>query len=230
MSTEPTESVTNQKTAEETFYDETKEEAKETKDGEPSSKEVKESEESSKEEAKEDESSKEERSKETSEDKSKEEPKDYELSLDEKSLITKDSLDRIAAYAKEQGLSKEQAEKLLGSYEQTLKDYDDLMAKNLEDQRRETAENWVKELKKDEEFGGANFEKNVELARKGTSKVFSESFAEVLEHTGLGNNPDFVKGMKIIGEMISDDSFVHGKHMRDQKPKTAEEIFFSADN
>jgi len=151
---------------------------------------------------------------------------DYTLEADQGSLLDKESVEKIALYAKERGLSHEDAKALLQSYEETLAGYKDKNHVQAVEESKKTKELWLENLKTDQTFGGANFQKNVELARSGAKHVLDAETLEFLDQTGLGNFPGLVKAFKKVGEMLANDTFILGKSSPPPKQKTVEELFY----
>jgi len=225
-SQENTESGATQKTAEETLYDTTDQgkDDSEEKDGvdslEPEKEETKEdgSDDTDKSEGKDEKES----DKKDSED-SKDAPETYDLKLPKDSLLDKSAVDEIAEFAKEQGLSNEQAQKLLERENNVVKDYADAQITEL----KEKSEQWVEDVKNDKELGGEDFNKNVEIAHRALEKFGSKQLKETLENTGLGNHPELIRAFSRIGKAMSDDSFVR-PGSEGSKQKTAEEIMYGS--
>lgn len=70
---------------------------------------------------------------------------------------------------------------------------------------------WAEEVKADPEIGGAHYDKTVALAAKALDKFFSPEFRNFLSASGLGNNPDAVRGFAKIGASVSDDDIITGE-------------------
>lgn len=72
---------------------------------------------------------------------------------------------------------------------------------------------WVKSLKEDKEIGGQSLDKNLSKAKKVINDVFiplDANFKAMLNSTGLGTYPPFVKGMVQIGAMMSEAGVITG--------------------
>lgn len=70
---------------------------------------------------------------------------------------------------------------------------------------------WAEEVKADPEIGGAHYDRTVSLAAKALDKFFSPEFRNFLSASGLGNNPDAVRGFAKIGASVSDDDIITGE-------------------
>lgn len=127
-------------------------------------------------------------------------PEKYDLKLPEDSLLDEKALEGTVSYAKERGLSNEQAQELVERESFAISEYVTRM--------KGEAENWIAEAKGDEELGGDSFNKNVEMARRVVEKFGSDKFKEALNDSGLGNHPEVVRVFKRIAESMGEDSLV----------------------
>lgn len=131
-------------------------------------------------------------------------PEKYELKLPENSLLDPSRLEKIAAVAKERGLSNEAAQALVDHESQAVADFQKAQLEGL----KKTSEKWVEELKADKEFGGEAFSKTAEAAKRVVARFGDQQFREALESTGLGNHPALVRVFARIGKAMSEDQFV----------------------
>lgn len=131
-------------------------------------------------------------------------PEKYDLKLPTDSKLKADHLEKIAALAKERGLSNEEA--------QAIVDRDSVLRDEFAQQQVEEvdalAEQWAKDAAVDPEFGGKEFEKNAELAKRVFKKFGSEKFLKALNTSGLGNNPELIRFGVTIGKAMSEDTFI----------------------
>lgn len=79
-------------------------------------------------------------------------------------------------------------------------------AESLEVEDKLRSEEWVGELKT--EFGSA-FDKQVEVAKRGVKEFGGDEVADILNRTGLGDNPAIVKMFAKIGRELLEDTVVH---------------------
>lgn len=70
---------------------------------------------------------------------------------------------------------------------------------------------WANAVKADPELGGANYEKTVAMAAIALDKFFDQEFRDMLNVTGLGNNPGAVKGFAKMGAHFADGEIVTGE-------------------
>lgn len=160
-----------------------------------------------------------------SETKASEDNKDYDsLDAPEDSLLTDADMKRILSKSKEEGLSKEAAQKQVEMANDVLKD----SRERLDQAHRELSEQWIQETKEDKELGGDNFDESLQLANKAIKKFGSEKFIESLNETKFGNNPEVVRIFARIGKAMSPDQLVISDN-NIKTEKTFEEQFYPND-
>jgi len=151
-------------------------------------------------------------------------PEKYELKLPEGSLLDAKASERIAAYAKSQGLSNEQAQALLEREHGAVS----LFAEGQKAELTRLGKEWVATATGDKEIGGTdeNFKKNVTLARRVIARFSSDGFLDALDKTGLGNHPELIRTFVRIGKMVGEDKLVIANSQAATK-LTPEELFYS---
>lgn len=151
-------------------------------------------------------------------------PEKYDLKLPEGSLLDPKSLEKIASRSKEQGLSNEEAQKDLERESAAYADFDTRQ----KEQVKQVQSAWVDTARADPEIGGEAFTQNVELSKRVVSRFFTDGFRSALESTGLGNNPELLRGLTRIGKAMSEDQLVIPKAPAAAK-KSTEEILYTHD-
>jgi hypothetical protein len=53
---------------------------------------------------------------------------------------------------------------------------------------------------------GAQHDANLQVAQRGMARVLSADAKKILDETGLGNHPEFVKAFFTVGKMVSEDT------------------------
>lgn len=104
------------------------------------------------------------------------------------------------------GLSQDQAQKLLSFEADRLRQMDD----RLTDQRMEQARNWAEAAQSDAEYGGDAFNRNVALARHAVDTFASPEVRDMLEATGLGSHPEFIRMFWKMGRSVASDGALTG--------------------
>jgi len=77
------------------------------------------------------------------------------------------------------------------------------------------------------EFGAA-YDTNMAIAQKGMARVCSPAMKALLDETGLGNHPEFVKAFLTVGKMVSEDTPPNGQQPASRKSDA--EVFYGATN
>jgi len=104
------------------------------------------------------------------------------------------------------GLSQEQAQKLLSFEADRLRQMDD----RLTDQRMEQAQKWAEAAQSDAEYGGDAFNRNVAMARHAVETFASPEARELLDATGLGSHPEFIRMFWKMGRSVASDGALTG--------------------
>lgn len=148
-------------------------------------------------------------------------PEKYDLKIAEGSLLDKSRVTEIEAYAKDNKLTNQQAQDLLNKEHEVVSKFHT----NQISQFEQTKEKWRQEIVNDKEFGGENFNRNVEYAHRALNQYGSQSLKEQLEKTGLGNHPDLVKMLSNIGKAMAEDRLIKpGGSPANKRP--LEEVFY----
>lgn len=131
-------------------------------------------------------------------------PEKYDLKLPKDSALSEAHLEKLSVYAKEKGLSNEQAQSLLERESQAVSDY----VTNLKETQSKMTETWFEQAKGDKEIGGEAFKQNAELAKRVVSRFGTDDFKKELNKTGLGNHPELLRVFSRIGKAMSEDQLV----------------------
>ena len=121
------------------------------------------------------------------------------------------------SFAKEQGLTQEQAQKVLDFGGVKIKEMIEAPYKTW----RETQEKWQAEVKADPEIGGTKFEQSIKdsalVFEPNESNPFvgsaeeAKALREALNTTGAGNNPAVVKLFVKMGKLLAEPGTFTGK-------------------
>jgi hypothetical protein len=148
-------------------------------------------------------------------------PEKYELKLPDGSLLQPEYLEKIASYAKEQGFSNEQAQRLVERESQAVSGY-------MESQKtafKQQSDTWVSQVQSDKEIGGEALKQNVESAKRVIQRYATPEFQKALDESGLGNHPELVRTFVRIGKAMSEDQLVLPGAQPAAK-RSAAEIFY----
>lgn len=78
---------------------------------------------------------------------------------------------------------------------------------------------WAEASKVDAEFGGAQFKENIALATQSINKFATPEFKKMLDETGLGNHPEWIRYCYRVSKAFSPDNFEGGHKEGDAAPK-----------
>lgn len=140
-------------------------------------------------------------------------PEKYELKPQEGQEFDGEFLKAYEDVARELNMSNEAAQKILDKVAPVIQQRQ--MAR-IEAVRNE----WAEAAKVDKEFGGDKLNENLAIAKQGVEKFATPELKEMLNQTGLGNNPEVVRLFYRVGKAISEDTFVGGQQSGKAQPKT----------
>lgn len=146
---------------------------------------------------------------------------EFDLKLPEETLLDESVLDEIASIAKEQGLSKEQAQVILDMQSKSLSSFQE---KTLS-QFNEQVKAWGEEIASDKEFGGDRLQESVNLAKNAVKAYAGEDLLKELDESGYGNHPKLFKMLVKIGKEMEAGSLVHS-NAQESRPKSMADLFY----
>lgn len=123
-------------------------------------------------------------------------PEKYDLKLPKDAVLDASALERIAAHARERGLSQEDAQALVDRDNATISSYvagQQARVKALNDGQ------WATELKNDPEIGGDKLAENGKVALTAAKQWFGDAFVEFLVAQGLNHHPMLFRGLVKLG-------------------------------
>ena len=149
-------------------------------------------------------------------------PEKYDLKLPDKSPVEPSRIAEIEAEAKAQGLTQEQA--------QGLVDREHKVVSNLLDAHNKRVETWLQEATSDKEIGGAEINRNIELAKRVVDTFGTPLLKQQLEATGFGSHPELLRLFVRIGKASGEDRLVAGSKGIAPKPKSAANLLFGEES
>lgn len=125
------------------------------------------------------------------------------LKLPEGITLDTPLLSAVEPVFKELGLSQEGASKLVEAHAKALAaaevareaDFKTWMANQVKQHQAALKSEW-----------GTAYDANVTLAQRGIARIMSPAAKALLDETGLGNHPEFVKAFYQVGKMVSEDT------------------------
>lgn len=152
--------------------------------------------------------------------------KDYTLSLPENSPLSSEELAAIQKEAKDAGLTKEKAEQMLTSKDQTARAAQTRLQEQQAKAFAETKSQWRATVEKDPEMGGDKFNETVALSSRAFKTLASPELQIWAEKTGLGSYPEFVRLMAKVGKMMGEDRLIRGSIDAPTEKKPKEEVLY----
>lgn len=135
-------------------------------------------------------------------------PEKYDLKKDEKSLLSDEQVARIAAFAKEQGLTNDKAQALLNRESQLIAEDRQVVQEQTAQRVGQMQESWIATAKEDKEYGGVEFPANMERAKRVLTKYGTPEFVAILEDPKqgrFGNHPELIRIFNRIGKAMAED-------------------------
>lgn len=148
-------------------------------------------------------------------------PEKYDLKLPEGSSLDQKVVDQVSQFAKEKGLTNEQAQAVLNDKSESVKAFHESAKAQLEAKRSE----WLEAVKTDPELGGDKTAEHVELAKRFIDRFGSSKLKADLNLTGFGNHPEVVRMFAKLGKAMGEDKIVVDGQPLIQR-KTAEEVLY----
>jgi len=148
-------------------------------------------------------------------------PETYEFSMPEGVELDEATAADFSLIAKDASLTQVQADKFVSIYQKAQADGLEAQQTAWQDQLA----SWRDEASSDPDIGGAKFQENIGLAKKGLDVFGNEKLKEALNTSGMGNHPEVIRMLTKIGTAVSDDSFVFGKNNPQVKKSHADLLF-----
>jgi hypothetical protein len=149
-------------------------------------------------------------------------PEKYDLKLPEDSYLDGSALERIAADARKQGLSNEEAQKLVDGEDSIVRSYREAQEAEL----KQKSNAWVGEIKADKEMGGDGYDANRALANEALDRFGTEPLKQMLVHSTLNLHPEVFRFFLRVGKAMKGDSLVPSSSTPQDKKKTREQKFY----
>lgn len=132
------------------------------------------------------------------------EEEDYELEAPEGVELEQEQLAEVKAFAKELGVSKEQAQKLLAKNLELQSRFNENSMTRLDSASKE----WAQQAKSDKEIGGDQFANTIEQGKSVLNKFATEDFKGILKASKLSHHPEVLRFLSRIGKAIGNDEFI----------------------
>lgn len=130
-------------------------------------------------------------------------PEAYEFAAPEGQQFDPAVIDAFSDVARELNLSQDAAQKVLDKVAPVLH------SRQLE-QIEAVKTDWANQTRGDTELGGAKLDENLATAKRALDQYGTPELKNMLNETGLGNQPEVIRLFYRVGKTLSQDSFVGG--------------------
>ncbi|HEX8577986.1 MAG TPA: hypothetical protein VF655_00140 [Allosphingosinicella sp.] len=140
-------------------------------------------------------------------------PEAYEIKPPEGREFDQEVFDLVADDLKGMDLSNEGAQRIVDLYaEKVLPKVEERMLAQVQEQSQlataQYRKDWLDAARADPEIGGAKWDESLHLAAKVFDTVgmkVSDPLRVLLEESGLGNHPDFIRYQRRVAQLIGED-------------------------
>lgn len=112
----------------------------------------------------------------------------------------------LKAFAKEKGLSQDEAQKLADMGFAAVQKTKDAFQAQVEQMQAQ----WVADTRADKEFGGEKLGANLAVAKRALDTFGSPELTKLLDESGLGNHPEIIRYNFRVAQAISEDKLITG--------------------
>lgn len=151
-------------------------------------------------------------------------PEKYEFKAPEGVDLDSELVTGFEPFAKEIGLSQEQAQKFVDFYAANILPRIEAREAAQAEQWANTVSEWAETAKKDKEYGGDQFDANLAYAARARDKFGTPELKAVLDQTGIGNHPELIRFFIRAGKSLTDDG-IHTANTGGGTRSAAEVLF-----
>ena len=130
-------------------------------------------------------------------------PEVYEFKAAEGQTFDPGFIEGYSGVARELNMTQEAAQTMLDKV-------GPILARHQTAQSDRIRAEWAEASKVDAEFGGAQFKENIALATQSINKFATPEFKKMLDDTGLGNHPEWIRYCYRVSKAFSPDNFEGG--------------------
>lgn len=145
-----------------------------------------------------------------------------DVKLPEGLTLNDDIVKAVEPIFKKYGLTQEAANELVAAHGEALAKVETAAEAQREtefkDWMKSTTEANIAAIRKE---WGHDFDGNLKVAQRGLARVFGPEGKKLLDETGLGSHPEFLKAFHTVGKMIQEDTPPIGGQPNGRKPTTA---------
>lgn len=139
-------------------------------------------------------------------------PEVYEFKAAEGQTFDPEFVKGYSEVARELNLTQEAAQTMIDKV-------GPILAQQQAAQIAQVRNDWAEASKVDAEFGGAKFNENLAIAKQSIDKFATPEFKQMLDDTGLGNHPEWIRYCYRVSKAFSPDNFEGGHKEGGAAPK-----------
>lgn len=148
-------------------------------------------------------------------------PDEYKFDIPEGVKVNEDIMSEFTPLLKDLGASQEQAQKIVDLQSKFMEQ----MAEAQNAAWTERQNDWSKAAESDEEYGKGKYDESIGIARKAMREIGGAELTKVLEETGMGNHPEFIRFFYRVGLAIGEDSLSFGQANKEGAKSIAQRMF-----
>jgi hypothetical protein len=148
-------------------------------------------------------------------------PEKYEFKVPDGYTLNEEALKVVDPVLRELNLTNESAQKLIDKYAEIQ----GLNEKAAEKAFNDQVEKWADDVKADKEIGGQAFDESRASALKAVGKFGSPELKSLLNQTGLGNHPEFVRFCARVGKSLREDDPINASGKATSGKSAAEVLY-----
>lgn len=145
-------------------------------------------------------------------------PETYEFKAAEGAELDPTVIEQFSTVARELDLTQDKAQLLLDKMGPVI-------ASRQAEQIQAIQTQWANEARTDKEFGGDKLNENLATAKKALEAFGSPELRTLLNDSGLGNHPEFIRLLYRAGSKISEDQLVPGTKAAGHAPGDPKRLY-----
>ncbi len=160
-------------------------------------------------------------------------PETYEFKVPEGMeglTIDQAMADQFTPVFKELGLNQAQADKLVAAYAQKVAADTQTAQDAMVAEWQGRVRGWEESARKDAEYGGAEFDANLSIAKQALQRYSTPELDALLIETGLGSHPDLVRAFVRIGKATAEDRPAPSSDTGGQPAKDHASVLYGTSN
>lgn len=145
-------------------------------------------------------------------------PEKYEFKAPDGMDLDPEAVAAFEPLARELNLTQEAAQKLVDIYASRMS----ALGSAQQAQALQQRQGWEESVRSDKELGGHNLDATLAAGKQALNQFGTPELVNLLNHTGLGSNPEFVRFCAKVGKAMAEDSFHRGGSGADADDNSAD--------